>query len=82
MRLKNKGQFLYDLAAFKVTNRRKDAQTHEVWDQSIGFRLFSFISKKMWGFQDKTTDYWGFHLKPPNRPLNVRIPVRIRMSSV
>ena len=28
--LKNKDKFLYDLAAFKVTNPRKDAQTHEV----------------------------------------------------
>ena len=53
--LKNKGQFLHDLAAFKVVNWRKDAQTHEVWAQSIGFHLFSSISKKRWGFQDKST---------------------------
>ena len=53
--LKNKGQFLHDLAAFKVVNWRKDAQTHEVWAQSISFHVFSSISKKRWGFQDKST---------------------------
>ena len=40
-----KGQFLCDLAAFKVTNWRKDAQTHEVWAQSISFHLSPSILK-------------------------------------
>ena len=34
---------------------RKGAQTHEVWAQSIVFHLSPSISKKRWGFQDKST---------------------------
>ena len=45
VRLKNKGQFPCDLAAFKVTNPARGAIYHQDWGQMIKFYITHAISK-------------------------------------
>ena len=45
VRLKNKGQFPCDLAAFKVTNPTRGAIYHQDWGQMIKFYITHAISK-------------------------------------